>query len=238
MDTMAERWERIQARMAQACARAGRDPAEVRLVAVSKTHPPEAVAEAARAGQRVFGENRVQEAAAKIPQCPGHLEWHLVGHLQANKVRPAVQLFRVIHSIDSEELLRRVDRISDEAGVRPEVYLEVNVAGEASKNGLAPEAVAPVLEAARGLARVEVRGLMTIPPVCEDPERARRYFRDLRVLRDRLASATGFALPELSMGMSHDFEIAIEEGATWVRVGTDLFGARPRPAAPPDFEGI
>ncbi len=238
MDTMAERWERIQARMAQACARAGRDPSEVRLVAVSKTHPPEAVAEAARAGQRVFGENRVQEAAAKIPQCPGHLEWHLVGHLQANKVRPAVQLFRVIHSIDSEDLLRRVDRISDEAGVRPEVYLEVNVAGEASKNGLAPEAVAPVLEAARGLARVEVRGLMTIPPVCEEAERARRYFRDLRMLRDRLSSATGFALPELSMGMSHDFEIAIEEGATWVRVGTDLFGARPRPVAPPDFEGI
>jgi len=233
-DDIAGRIERVRERLRAACARAGRDAATVRLCAVSKTQPPEAVAAAARCGLAVFGENKVQEAAAKIPLCPGHLEWHLVGHLQANKVRPAVRLFRCIHAIDSADLLARVDRIAGEEGQRLAVLVEVNVAGEASKFGLRPDAVAAVLETARPLARVDVVGLMTMPPPTEDPARARPFFRALRDLRDRLRADTGFDLPELSMGMSHDFEVAIEEGATWVRVGTDLFG--PRPPRPPPAE--
>ena len=225
-DTMEERIAHVQARIAAACARAGRPVESVRLVAVSKTHPPEHVEAAARCGLRLFGENKVQEAAAKVPNCSSSLEWHLVGHLQSNKVRPAVQLFSLIHSIDSAELLLRLNRICDEEGRRMPVCLEVNVAGEASKFGLAPDAVSGVLAAAQDCARIEVAGLMAIPPAVEDPDRARGFFRTLRELRDRLRGETGYELPELSMGMSHDFETAIEEGATMVRVGTDIFGVR------------
>ena len=225
-ETMEERIARVQARMATACARAGRAADSVRLVAVSKTHPPERVEEAARCGLRLFGENKVQEAAAKIPQCSSSLEWHLVGHLQSNKARVAVQLFSMIHSMDSVDLLQRLNRICDEEGRRMPVCLEVNVAGEGSKFGLAPDAVAGVLAEAQHCARIEVVGLMAIPPAVEDPERARGFFRTLREIRDRLRADTGYELPELSMGMSHDFEIAIEEGSTMVRVGTDIFGAR------------
>lgn len=225
-ESMEERIARVHARMAAACARAGRVADSVRLVAVSKTHPPERVEEAARCGLRLFGENKVQEAAAKIPHCSSSLEWHLVGHLQSNKARTAVQLFSMIHSIDSADLLQRLNRICDEEGRRMPVCLEVNVAGEGSKYGLAPDAVAGVLAAAQACSRIEVVGLMAIPPAVEDPERARGFFRTLREIRDRLRADTGYELPELSMGMSHDFEIAIEEGATMVRVGTDIFGAR------------
>ena len=224
--------QRVRERIAAACAAAGRDPEGVALVAVSKTQPPEAVREAADCGLRVFGENRVQEAGFKIPLCPGHLDWHLVGHLQANKARPAVRLFSTIHSIDSVDLLRRIDAIAGEEGRRPRVLLEVNVSGEGSKNGMRPDDVPAALEAANGLRCIEVAGFMTMPPYCEDPERARGFFRTLRGLRDRCAAATGFALPELSMGMSMDFEVAIGEGATLVRVGTDLFGARGSPWRP------
>lgn len=230
--TIAERVERVRARMVAACRAAGRDPESVRLVAVSKTRPPEAVREAADCGLRIFGENRVQEAAVKMPLCPGQLDWHLVGHLQTNKVRPAVRLFSMIHSVDSADLLRRIDAIAGEEGRRPRVLLEVNVSGEGSKNGMRPDAVRPALETANGLRCVEVAGLMTMPPYCEDSERARGFFRALRVLRDRCAAETGFALPELSMGMSMDFEVAIGEGATLVRVGADLFGARGSPWRP------
>lgn len=230
--TIAERVEGVRQRIAAACAAAGRDPESVTLVAVSKTQPPEAVRAAADCGLRVFGENRVQEAGFKIPLCPGHLDWHLVGHLQANKARPAVRLFSTIHSIDSVGLLRRVDEIAAEEGRRPRVLIEVNVSGEASKNGMAPDDVPAALEAANGLRCVEVAGLMTMPPYCEDPERARGFFRVLRELRDRCSAETGFALPELSMGMSMDFEVAIGEGATLVRVGTDLFGGRGSPWRP------
>ncbi len=225
-ERMIERVERVRRRIGEACARSGRDPADVTLVAVSKTRPPEAVREAAAAGLVVFGENRVREAAAKIPQCPGHLRWHLVGHLQGNKVRAAVEWFETIHSIDSLRRLRQVEAACDEAGRSLRVLLQVNVSGEASKFGMAPPEAAGVLEAAAGLSRAEVVGLMTMPPFSEDPGRARRFFSDLRDLRDRLRADTGFDLPELSMGMSADFEVAIEEGATMVRVGTDLFGPR------------
>lgn len=230
--TIASRVQRVRERIAAACAAAGRDPEGVALVAVSKTQPPEAVREAADCGLRVFGENRVQEAGFKIPLCPGHLDWHLVGHLQANKARPAVRLFSTIHSVDSIDLLRRIDAIAGEEGRRPRVLLEVNVSGEGSKEGMRPDDVPAALEAANGLHCVEVAGFMTMPPYCEDPERARGFFRALRGLRDRCAAATGFALPELSMGMSMDFEVAIGEGATLVRVGTDLFGARGSPWRP------
>lgn len=233
--TLADRIAAIRARMAAACARAGRDPASVRLLAVSKTRTPEEVTAAALAGLDAFGENKVQEAAAKIPSCPGHLHWHLVGHLQGNKVRPAVKLFETIHAVDSIPLLERVDAIAGDEGARPVVFLEVNVSGEAAKFGMSPDVVAAALDAARRLPHVSVTGLMTMPPLSEDPERARGFFRALRLLRDRCRAQTGFELPELSMGMSADFEIAIEEGATWIRIGTDLFGPRP-PRAKPDYE--
>lgn len=230
--SMDERVEAVRRRVAAACERAGRDPDTVVLVAVSKTQPPEAVRAAAACGLRVFGENRIQEAGFKIPLCPGSVDWHLVGHLQANKARAAVRLFSTIHSVDSIDLLRRIDALADEEGRRPRAFLEVNVSGEASKFGMSPDAITAALNAAQALRRVEVAGLMTMPPYCEEPERARGYFRALRELRDRCASEADFALPELSMGMSMDFEIAIEEGATLVRVGTDIFGARGSPWRP------
>lgn len=212
--------------MEEACRRAGRDPNTVRLVAVSKTHGPERIREAVEAGQLVFGESRVQEARAKIPECPAQARWHFVGHLQRNKAAAAVELFDLIHSVDSIRLLETLDRCAAEAGKIMPVFLEVNVAGERSKFGLAPAEVPAVLARAQELHHVEVRGLMTLPPFAEDPEKVRPWFAQLRELRDRWREETGFALEELSMGMSHDFEVAIEEGATWIRVGTALFGER------------
>jgi len=231
-NSIEERVERVRRRIAAACASAGRAPDSVRVVAVAKTHPPEAVAAAAACGLRVFGENRVQEAAAKIPLCPSHLDWHLVGHLQSNKARPAVRLFSVIHSVDSVDLLCRLDAIAAEEGRRPRVLLEVNVSGERSKHGFEPAAVPVALEVADGLRHIEVVGLMTIPPWAADPEASRPFFRALRELRDRCAGDREAALPELSMGMSGDFEVAISEGATMVRIGTDIFGPRGRPWRP------
>lgn len=225
---MENRLAAIQRRIDAACARCGRDPETVKLVAVSKTHPPEAVTAAAAAGLTVMGENRVQEAAAKIPVCPSHLKWHLVGHLQRNKAALAVELFDLIHSVDSIRLLEALHAAADEAGRTLNVLLQVNVSGEASKFGLPPGEAEAVLRRANELPRIVVRGLMTIPPLIEDVEKVRPHFRRLRELRDRLQDATGTPLPELSMGMSHDFEVAIEEGAHWIRVGTALFGSRPK----------
>jgi len=214
----------IEQRICAACERAGRARDEVKLVAVSKTKPAEAVIEAADAGQVLFGENKVQEAQGKIPQCPGHLQWHLIGHLQSNKARIAASgIFRMIHSVDSEKLLRLLDEYS---AVPLPVLIQVNVSGEGSKDGCAPDEAAALIEAANQCAKVEVHGLMTIPPFTPDPEKARIHFSNLRKLRDRLQQETGTPLPELSMGMSHDFEIAIEEGSTFVRVGSDIFGSR------------
>ena len=232
--TIQQRYERVCERLSAACVKAVRDPQTVRLLAVSKTHGPDEVEEVAACGQTVFGENRIQEARQKIPLCSSRLEWHLVGHLQTNKVKEAVRCFRMIHSVDSLRLLEAIDQAGGLAGGAMPVCLEVNVAGEASKFGLAPDAVPSVLEAANRLHRIAVVGLMTIPPITEDPEQVRPCFRRLRDLRDECRAKTGFELPELSMGMSHDFEVAIEEGATWVRVGTDLFGPRRavRPVSP------
>lgn len=222
-----ERWGSVQERIRAACRRAGRAVEEVTLVAVSKNQPPEAIEAAAACGVTIFGESRVQEAAQKIPLSPGHLEWHFIGHLQRNKLRPAVQLFRVLHAVDSLRLLQSLDQECEEAGARMRVMLEVNVSGEGSKYGFAPADCRRTLELVQGLACVEVTGLMTIPPFTPDPNGARPYFCRLRELRDQWAGETGCLLPELSMGMSNDFEVAIEEGATWIRLGSVLFGPRP-----------
>lgn len=224
----AERLQAVTARIRSACARVGRDPSGVRLVAVSKTHGPDRIREAAECGVTVFGESKVQEAQAKIPQCPGNLSWHFVGHLQRNKAAAAVELFDCLHAVDSARLLETLERAAAGAGKVMPVLLEVNVSGERSKFGLAPADVPGVLALANDLHHVEVRGLMTLPPFTEDPAEARPWFRQLREWRDRWREETGFALEELSMGMTHDLEMAIEEGATWVRVGTALFGERKR----------
>lgn len=221
-----EQLESVRLRIGQACARAGRLPESVSLCAVSKTHGPDAVGALAAAGQRVFGESRVQEAQQKIPLCPGRLEWHFIGHLQTNKVRQAVALFSTFHAVDSARLLEALHAAADAQGVRLRAFVEVNVSGERSKFGLAPEDVPALLARGASLPRVELAGLMTIPPFDPDPEQTRPYFARLRELRDRWAGETGLALTELSMGMSTDFEVAVEEGSTWVRVGTTLFGER------------
>ena len=224
MPSIAENLAAVEDRIVAAADRAGRDPADVRLVAVTKTFGPGDVSEAVRAGARLLGENRVQEAAAKIPLCPS-AEWHLIGHLQGNKVRRALALFSAFHSVDTVKLLEEIAKASGETGRRPDLLLEVNVAGEASKFGFRPGDVADALRAASSLG-LSVTGLMTVPPFRPDPEAVRPAFRALRELRDRLQDETGCGLPELSMGMSHDFEVAIEEGATYVRVGTAIFGSR------------
>ena len=216
----------VHRRIAAACARCGRDPNGVRLLAVSKTYSPAAVREAAACGQRLFGENRVQEAAVKVPACPGTLEWHLIGHLQSNKAAAAARLFDWVHSVDSPKILRLLDTHAAAAGKRLTVLLEVNVSGEISKSGAAPDAVPELLSMASELQCVEIRGLMTVPPIAENPEDARPHFRRLRELRDAWAAEYGVTLDELSMGMTHDYEKAIRAGANLVRIGTALFGER------------
>ncbi len=221
-----ENLENVRQRMVVACERCGRSVDSVNLLPVGKKHGPEAIREAAEAGVTVIGENRIQEARQKIGMCPSSLDWHLIGHLQSNKARLAVGLFSMIHSIDSLRLLEIVDDACKNIGKVIPVCLQVNVSGEASKSGLKPEDVLAVLEGAGSLFNVDVVGLMTIPPFTEDVEDARPHFVALRELRDELRDATGFDLPELSMGMSRDFEVAIEEGATWIRLGSILFGKR------------
>ena len=221
-----ERITAVRNRIQAACERVGRRPEEVRVLAVSKTYGPDCIREAVAGGLMDFGENRVQEAKQKIPLCPTALTWHLIGHLQTNKVKDAVNLFHLIQAVDSLKLLLAIEAAAEAAGRVMPVFLEVNVSGESSKFGLAPEAVPGILQAANDLRRVEIQGLLTMPPLAEDPEHARPFFHTLREHRDRWRQETGFELRELSMGMSHDFEVAIEEGATWVRLGTVLFGRR------------
>ena len=224
--SLPSRLEDLQHRMATAAERSGRTAEAVSLVAVTKTFGPERVAEVAAMGLSVMGENRIQEAKGKIPLCASGLEWHLIGHLQTNKVRDAVALFDRIHSVDSLRLLCALNDACGRAGKVMPVHLQVNVSGEAAKYGLAPESVPDVLEKGAGLMHVDVVGLMTIPPFDTDPESARPHFRQLCRWRDQWRQSTGFPLDELSMGMSNDFEVAIEEGATWVRLGSALLGQR------------
>ncbi|MBE2181698.1 MAG: YggS family pyridoxal phosphate-dependent enzyme [Chthoniobacterales bacterium] len=216
----------IHARIDAAARCAGRDPSSVRLVAVSKTHTAGDVAAAAGAGQRIFGESRVQEARDKIPQCPPGLEWHFIGHLQKNKVRQALPLFSLFHSIDTEALALAIDRIAGETGRTVHGLCEVNISGESTKHGFSPGRLRGEFALLSGLRHLRITGLMTMAPYSDNPEDARPVFRKLRALRDELQSAHRVALPELSMGMSGDFGAAVEEGATLVRIGTAIFGTR------------
>jgi pyridoxal phosphate enzyme (YggS family) len=209
-----------------ACARAGRDPATVTLLPVTKTQPPEIVNEAAQLGLRVFGENKVQEAKAKIPLCSGRLRWHMIGHLQSNKCRDAVELFEMIQSVDSLSLAEEINKRADQAGKTMPILLEVNAVGEASKFGYRPDPMLADLLRINALPRLEIHGLMTVPPWLPDPEQVRPVFRRMRELKERAEQRLGAPLPQLSMGMSGDFMVAIEEGATLVRIGTALFGPR------------
>ena len=236
MSSITERVAEVQGRLSRAIEKAGRDPAGVALMAVSKNHGPDAVREAAAAGLTLFGENRVQEAAAKIPESPGHLRWHLIGHLQRNKVKFAVELFEAIHSVDTLKLAETIQRHCEEAGRRMQILLEVNVSGEAVKFGFKPDEVPEVLRRSAEWSRLEITGLMTMPPFTEDPEGARPHFIRLRELRDRWQDETGVPLPVLSMGMTHDMEVAVEEGSNVVRIGTAIFGARPKPPKPQEEE--
>jgi pyridoxal phosphate enzyme (YggS family) len=228
---LAENLEKIQQRIRAACERRKRDVDSVALLAVTKGQPPEVVAAAARLGLNLFGENRIQEAGAKIPLCPGRLRWHFIGHLQSNKCRDAVELFEMIQSVDSLALAQEIARRAEQAAKTMPVLLEVNVAGEASKFGYAPEKLLAELEAINALPKIEIHGLMTVPPYSTDPEKARPHFRRLRELKIRCEQILGAPLPRLSMGMSGDFETAIEEGATMIRIGTALFGPRARAKA-------
>ena len=225
---LADNLEKVQQRIRAACARAGRDPDSVTLLAVTKSHPPETVAAAAKLGLTFFGENKVQEAKAKIPLCPGNLRWHFIGHLQSNKCRDAVELFKMIQSVDSLPLAPEINKRAEQAARTMPVLMEVNVAGESSKFGYRPEQLLAELKELNALPRIEIHGLMTVPPWSAEAEKSRPHFRRLRELKERAETVLGAPLPHLSMGMSGDFEIAIEEGATMVRIGTELFGPRPK----------
>jgi pyridoxal phosphate enzyme (YggS family) len=226
MSTLAERLEQIRERIASAVARSGRPEGAAELVAVSKTQPPEILREAYVAGVGLLGENRVQEILAKQPLLPSSLRWHLIGPLQSNKVRKVLPLVEMIESVHSLDIARDINRIAGELGLHPRVLIQVNVAEESSKHGFSVAQLKAQLGELYALDRLYIQGLMCIPPPAEDPEKSRRYFAGLRGLRDELESLGGAPLPELSMGMSHDFDVAIEEGATLVRVGSALFGAR------------
>ncbi len=216
----------IKQRIAAACHRAGRESTEVELIAVSKTFPAEAVRDAMNAGHAFFGESKLQEAESKIDLLPSQLHWHFIGGVQRNKVRKILPRFEVIHAIDSLRLATYTDEIAKELGLFPKVFLQVNVAGEASKGGFEPDVIRAEIDDLLRLDRLEIIGLMCIPPAEPDAESARHWFIDLRNLRDTLQHQSGVPLPYLSMGMSGDFEVAIEEGATHVRVGTAIFGKR------------
>lgn len=216
----------VREKIVTAAKTAGRRPEEIDLVAVSKTHSPESVQLVAEAGQNVFGESRVQEARAKIPLLPGRLQWHFIGHLQKNKIRAALPLFELFHSVDSLELAQQFQRVAEEEGQRPRILLEVNVAGEASKFGFSPAAIQSQTEEILALDRLEIVGLMGMAPFAPEAELSRPYFERLRQLRDQLQTEGGIGLPHLSMGMSGDYVVAIEEGATLVRVGSAIFGSR------------
>ena len=225
---LASNLETIRRRIEAACARAGRPESSVTLLAVTKGQPPDVVSEAAQLGLTVFGENKVQEAKAKIPLCPGRLRWHMIGHLQTNKCRDAVDLFEMVQGVDSLHVAEELNKRADQAARMLPILLEVNIVGEASKFGYPPERLLAELAQLNSLNRLEIHGLMTVPPWAAEPERVRPIFRQLRELKSQCEQQLGAPLPQLSMGMTGDFEIAIEEGATMVRLGTALFGPRPK----------
>lgn len=228
-DLIGRRLDDVRGRIRAAAERAGRDPGSVRLVAVSKTYPAEHVLAAFAHGQRDFGENKVQEGLQKIAgTAENSIRWHIIGHLQSNKARKAAEAFDWVHAIDGVPLLRKLDEGAAGVGRRPKALVQVDLAGEATKFGATPDEVPAIFAAAAELKAVELVGLMVLPPAVDDPADARPWFRRLVALRDELAAAgvPPSRLVELSMGMSHDFEVAIEEGATIVRVGSAIFGER------------
>ena len=218
----------IHLKIDAACKRTGRDKNEVEIIAVTKTHGEDVVREAWQAGMTIMGENKVQEAAWKKPISPSGPSWHLIGHLQTNKVRQALSLFDFIHSVDSLRLIERIANISEETGARPGILLEVNVSGESSKTGMTPKDVDKAVEMLLNTPRLSFEGFMTMAPFSENPEDSRPFFRKLRQIRDNVEKRFSLSLPRLSMGMSNDYEVAVEEGATWLRLGTVLFGERPK----------
>lgn len=218
--------ESINQQIADAARKSGREPGSVQLLAVSKTYPPEIVRLAFDAGQVRFGENRVQEALDKIPQLPSGIEWHLIGHLQKNKVRKVLPLCAWIHSVDSLKIAGAINRVAGELNLTAKIYLQVNIARDEAKFGFSPAEIRQSLDQLQAMEHLRIEGLMTIPEFTDDSEKTRSHFAALRELRDELKTQSGLALPGLSMGMSHDFTIAIEEGATIVRVGSAIFGKR------------
>ena len=226
MNPIAQRLKDVRAAIAAAAQRSRRDPGSVRLVAVSKTVDLAHIQAAVDAGQDLFGENYLQEARDKIAVLGRQVSWHLVGSLQSNKAREAVALFDLIHAVDRLKLARALDAAAARLGKVQDVLIQVNQAGEATKSGVEPAAAPALLQEVARLPHLRVLGLMTMPPWFPDPEAARPYFQALRVLRDHLRGLTGLPLTELSMGMSGDFAVAVEEGATLVRVGTAIFGSR------------
>jgi pyridoxal phosphate enzyme (YggS family) len=223
---LTERWREVLDRMAQAALRAGRAPDSVRLVAVSKLHPAEAVRILFEAGQTIFGENYVQEAQAKMGALPQSIAWHFIGHLQTNKVKAVVGRFELLHGVDSLKLARSLQEKAGALNLRQDVLVQVNLAGEAQKGGI-PEAELPLLaEFLAASTHLRWQGLMLMPPFFDDPGRSKPFFARLRVLAENLRASFGLPLPELSMGMTGDFEAAIGEGATLVRIGTRIFGER------------
>ncbi|HEU4770988.1 MAG TPA: YggS family pyridoxal phosphate-dependent enzyme [Candidatus Udaeobacter sp.] len=234
MSLIAENLDRVREQIASAAAKSGRSADDVELVAITKTHPAEIVREAVEAGQTLFGESRVQEARAKIPELSSNIRWHFVGHLQKNKVRQALALFEMFHSVDSLALAQDIDRIAEEKGLYPRVLLEVNVAGEGSKFGFAAADLRKQMEALLVLPRLSIEGLMCIPPLAVESEDSRKFFVDVRELRDSLEKEFKMKLSQLSMGMTQDFPIGVEEGATLVRVGTAIFGERSKKRATDD----
>ncbi|MFO1475491.1 MAG: YggS family pyridoxal phosphate-dependent enzyme [Verrucomicrobiota bacterium] len=224
----------VRERIARACDRAGRSPDSVLLLPVTKGHPPEVITRAAALGFGIFGESKVQELKAKIPLCPGRLRWHMIGHLQSNKARDAVQFCEMIQSVDSLNLAQELQKRAESAARTLPILLEVNIAGESSKFGYPPASVLADLPALNNLRRLEIHGLMAVPPWSPNPEQSRPHFQKLRELKERCEQSLGAPLPTLSMGMSDDFEIAIEEGSTLIRLGTILFGKRQK--APADLK--
>jgi len=226
MSVIARNLGEIRSRVHQACRQVGRDVSSVKLVAVSKTYPASDIMAAFEAGQRCFGESRLQEAEPKISDLPAELEWHFIGRVQRNKVRKILPLFRCVHAVDSLKLAVYMDGIARELGLRTEVFLQVDQAGEETKGGFDPDELREAMPHLAELSSLRIVGLMSIPPADEHPEDSRRWFRGLRELRDALRGISLMELPYLSMGMSGDFDIAVEEGATHVRVGSSIFGKR------------
>jgi len=229
---IADNLAQVQQRITTACKRAERSPEEVQLVAVGKKFTADVIREAADCGLTLFGENRVQEAKAKIPDCPGHLRWHFIGNLQTNKCRDAVALFDMLHAVDSLHLAKELNKRCEQAAKVMPILLEVNVSGEGSKHGFSPETAVNAMKEFSDFPQLELHGLMTMAPYSRQPESSRPYFQKLCEVKTACEDKLGAPLPELSMGMSGDYEIAIEEGATLIRLGTTLFG--PRAAANKD----